>query len=97
MTESELIKRALEDAYTFVKKQERTTEKDELLIDLFKAKILVNNLDIPVVMPRFLFRYKCIDEKFNVEIEAENLNKAMFNFATYYHEIQEIYSVVRVP
>lgn len=49
------------------------------------------------VMPRFLFRYKCLDENFRVEIEAENLNKAMFNFATYYHKIQEIYSVVRVP
>ena len=49
------------------------------------------------VMPRFLFRYKCLDENFKVEIEAENLNKAMFNFATYYHQIQEIYSVVRVP
>lgn len=49
------------------------------------------------VMPRFLFRYKCLDENFKVEIEAENLNKAMFKFATYYHQIQEIYSVVRVP
>lgn len=49
------------------------------------------------VMPRFLFRYKCLDENFKVEIEAENLNKAMFTFATYYHQIQEIYSVVRVP
>ncbi len=46
MTESELIIKALEDAYTFVKKQERTPEKDELLINLFKAKILVNNLTI---------------------------------------------------
>tara|TARA_R110000803_G_scaffold69058_2_gene131231 strand:+ start:12319 stop:12516 length:198 start_codon:yes stop_codon:yes gene_type:complete len=52
--------------------------------------------DIHVVMPRFLFRYKCLDENFGVEIEAENLNKAMFNFATYYHQIQEIYSVVEV-
>ena len=26
----------------------------------------------------------------------ENLNKAMFNFATYYHKIQEIHSVVKV-
>ena len=51
---------------------------------------------IAVVMPRFLFRYKCLDENFKVEIEADNLNKAMFNFATYYHQIQEIYSVVRV-
>ena len=49
------------------------------------------------VMPRFLFSYKCLDENFKVEIEAENLNKAMFTFATYYHQIQEIYSVVRVP
>jgi hypothetical protein len=53
-------------------------------------------LNIADVMPRFLFRYKCLDENFKVEIEAENLNKAMFNFATYYHQIQEIYSVVRV-
>ena len=53
--------------------------------------------DIHVVMHRFLFRYKCLDENFRVEIEAENLNKAMFKFATYYHKIQEIYSVVRVP
>jgi len=52
-------------------------------------------LHIGGVMPRFLFRYKCLDENFKVEIEAENLNKAMFNFATYYHQIQEIYSVVR--
>jgi hypothetical protein len=48
------------------------------------------------VMPSFLFRYKCLDENFEVEIEAENLNKATFNFATYYHQIQEIYGVVRV-
>lgn len=54
-------------------------------------------LHIGSVMPRFLFRYKCLDENFKVEIEAENLNKAMFKFATYYHQIQEIYSVVRVP
>jgi len=53
-------------------------------------------LRIGSVTPRFLFRYKCLDENFKVEIEAENLNKAMFKFATYYHQIQEIYSVVRV-
>lgn len=61
--------------------------------DKYQAQAL-NKTD---VMPRFLFRYKCLDENFKVEIEAENLNKAMFNFATYYHQIQEIYSVVRVP
>jgi len=62
-----------------------------------ESKNTEKQCDIHVVMPRFLFRYKCLDENFKVEIEAENLNKAMFNFATYYHQIQEIYSVVRVP
>ena len=56
-----------------------------------------SNSSLGVVMPRFLFRYKCLDEHFKVEIKAENLNKAMLNFATYYNRIQEIYSVVRVP
>ncbi|MCR9064736.1 MAG: hypothetical protein NXI00_12260 [Cytophagales bacterium] len=54
MTESELIIKVLEDAYTFIKKQVRTTEKDELLIDLFKAKILVNNLTIHSVVKSFV-------------------------------------------
>lgn len=61
--------------------------------DKYQAQAL-NKTD---VMSRFLFRYKCLDENFKVEVESENLNKAMFNFATYYHQIQEIYSVVRVP
>jgi hypothetical protein len=75
---------------------ETELEKNERL---YKSE--VNTLDkqgsMKEVMPRFLFRYKCLDENFKVEIEAENLNKAMFNFATYYHQVQEIYSVVRVP
>ena len=60
-------------------------------------KNIEKQCDIHVVMPRFLFRYKCLNEKFKVEIQAENLNKAMFNFATDYHQIEEIYSVVIVP
>lgn len=60
-------------------------------------KVENGNDFIADVMPRFLFIYKCLDENFKVEIEAENLNKALITFATYYHQIQEIYSVVRVP
>jgi len=53
-------------------------------------------LFIDSVMCHFLFKYKCLDENYRVEIEAENLNKAMFNFATYYHQIQEVYSITEV-
>ena len=52
-----------------------------------------NELENECVLFRFLFKYKCLDQNFNVEIEAENLNKAMLDFSTYYHQIQEIYSI----
>jgi hypothetical protein len=50
MKEIELITRALKDAYKFVKQQEQTKETGELLINLFKAEILVKNCSIPAVM-----------------------------------------------
>lgn len=49
MTEIELITKALKDAYNFVKEQEQTQETGELLVALFKAEILVNNLLKPAV------------------------------------------------
>ena len=50
MTEIELITKALKDAYKFVKEQEQTKETGELLINLFKAEILVKNCSIPAVV-----------------------------------------------
>jgi hypothetical protein len=50
MKEIELITKALKDAYKFVKEQEQTKETGELLINLFKAEILVKNCSIPAVM-----------------------------------------------
>ena len=52
MTEIELITKALKDAYKFVKEQEQTKETGELLINLFKAEILVKNCSIPAVSNR---------------------------------------------
>lgn len=46
MNEIELITKALKDAYNFVKEQEQTKETGELLINLFKAEILVKNCSI---------------------------------------------------
>ena len=48
------------------------------------------------VMCRFLFKYKTFNEDYQVEVEEENLNKAMTKFAKYYHQIEEVYSVVKV-
>lgn len=50
MNEIELITKALKDAYKFVKEQRQTTETSELLINLFKAEILVKNCSIPGVV-----------------------------------------------
>jgi len=50
MNEIELVTKALKDAYEFVKEQEQTKETGELLINLFKAEILVKNCSIPAVV-----------------------------------------------
>jgi len=50
--EIELITKALKDAYKFVKEQEQTKETSELLINLFKAEILVKNCSMPSVVGR---------------------------------------------
>jgi hypothetical protein len=52
MTEIELITKALNDAYKFIKEQKQTKETGELLINLFKAEILVKNCSIPAVSRR---------------------------------------------
>lgn len=75
MTEKELITKALEEAYAFVNEQERTIEKDELLLILFKAKILVNNLDTANSGQQrdLLIKFKnavnrnCSDARFDIE------------------------------
>lgn len=48
--EIELITKALKDAYKFVKEQEQNKETSELLINLFKAEILLKNCSTPVVV-----------------------------------------------
>lgn len=50
MNEIELITKALQDAYKFVKEQEQTKETGKLLINLFKAEILVKNCYVPAVV-----------------------------------------------
>ena len=52
--------------------------------------------DIHGVMCRFSFKYKCLNRNYQVEVNAETLNKAMLDFTTYYHDIQEVYSIIRV-
>ena len=42
----ELILKAINDAYSFVREQKQSDKSDELLINLFKAKALVENLPI---------------------------------------------------
>jgi hypothetical protein len=48
MTAEELITKALNDAYKFIKEQNQTKETRELLINLFKAEILLKNCPTPV-------------------------------------------------
>ena len=48
------------------------------------------------VSKRFIFTYRVDYRRFSVELDAENLNKAMIEFATYYHKIDEVYSIEKV-
>lgn len=52
MNELELIEKALTDAYTFVRDGEQTNETGDLLILLFKAKLLLKNCTISAVSGR---------------------------------------------
>ena len=52
--------------------------------------------DLHIVSKRFRFSYRVDYRRFSVELDAENLNKAMVEFATYYHEIDEVYSIEKV-
>jgi len=44
MTEGELIEKALNDAFEYIKEQEQTAQTQELLVKLYKAEILIRNL-----------------------------------------------------
>lgn len=48
------------------------------------------------VMCRFLFKYKTFGKDYSVEVEEENLNKAMIIFAKYYPQIEEVYSIINI-
>lgn len=48
------------------------------------------------VTKRFLFQYRSCDQELMVEIEAEDLNKAMIRFAERYHQIQEVYEIAEL-
>jgi hypothetical protein len=52
MTECELITKTLTEAYDFVMKQEDSEEKRELIINLFKSKLLIKNCTISAVSSR---------------------------------------------
>ena len=41
----------------------------------------------------FIFRYKCLDDDYYVEVIADNLNKGMILFAKRYSQIQEVYEI----
>jgi len=56
----------------------------------------MSNENIANVSNRFRFTYHSCDKELFVEVEAENLNKAMIEFATYYHQIDEVYEIVKV-
>ncbi len=46
---------------------------------------------------RWLFEYQCVDGMpYEVEIEAENLNKALILFGTYYHGIKAIAKIKQI-
>lgn len=47
-------------------------------------------------MKRFRFEYHSCNEELMVELEANSLNDAMVLFATRYHLIDEVYSIVEL-
>tara|TARA_R110002167_G_scaffold365494_2_gene590439 strand:+ start:209 stop:418 length:210 start_codon:yes stop_codon:yes gene_type:complete len=51
---------------------------------------------IQIVSKRFRVTYYSCDQALSVIIEAETFNKAMIEFATYYHEIDEVYGMIEV-
>jgi len=57
----------------------------------YANKLLLNN-----VMKRFRFKYSSCDKELVVELEADSLNDAMVYFATRYHLIDEVYSIVEL-
>lgn len=54
------------------------------------------NVVLDGVSNRFRFTYHSCDKELFVELEAENLNKAMIEFATYYHQIDEVYEIEKL-
>ena len=49
MTECELIAKTLSDAYDFILKHHDSEEANELIINLFKSKLLIKNCTISAV------------------------------------------------
>jgi hypothetical protein len=47
-------------------------------------------------MKRFRFEYHSCNKELMVELEANSLNDAMVHFATRYHLIDEVYSIVEL-
>ena len=52
--------------------------------------------DLHIVSKRFRVTYYSCDKALSVVIEAETFNKAMIEFATYYHEIDEVYGMIEI-
>ena len=55
-----------------------------------------SNGTIQIVSKRFIVTYYSCDKALSVIIEAETFNKAMIEFATYYHEIDEVYGMIEI-
>ena len=56
----------------------------------------VKSVVLDLVSKRFRVTYYSCDQALSVIIEAETFNKAMIEFATYYHEIDEVYGMIEV-
>ena len=70
-------------------------EKERGITIINKDKGTTNGV-LDRVSNRFRFTYYSCGKELFVELEPENLNKAMIEFATYYHQIDEVYEIVKV-
>lgn len=47
-------------------------------------------------MKKFRFTYLSHGSELMVELESENLNKAMIRFANHYHKIDKVYEIIQI-
>ena len=69
---------------------------EEELIEAIYELIAKNNGVLDLVSKRFKVTYYSCDKALSVIIEAETFNKAMIEFATYYHLKDEVYGMIEI-